>query len=248
VKLKGKVVLITGATSGIGKEIAYESHREGAHVIIHGRQEDLLKEMAKDLEERVDTICIDLLEDKTCEAFNTEVRKITTKIDSLVLNAGVAHYSPINQVKEEDFDRVFQVNVKSPYFLTQRISSFISNGGTVLFNSSVTRKKGYPGISTYSMSKAALVSLAKTLSSELVDRNIRVNVISPGIVDTDLFKKMNCSNFIGDAYVKGALVLTPMKRIGTASEVAKSFIYLMSDESSFITGTELCIDGGLAQV
>lgn len=246
--LAGKVVLVTGATSGIGKEIALQAHAQGATVILHGRNQELLDEILLSFKERMFAVCVDLLEDITCEKLSKEVLRLSPSIDFLVLNAGVFHYSPVEQALESDFDRLMQTNVKSPYFLTNKLIPHINSGGGILINSSITAKKGYPGFSAYNMTKAALQALGRTLSSELVERGISVNTVNPGIIQTPIFEKMKNSKFISNSLVERAVALTPMKRLGTCQEVAKCFIYLMSNDCTFMTGNEVDVDGGLGQV
>ncbi len=244
-KFQNKNVLITGSTSGIGKALALELDNQGAFLFLHGRDMSKLRRIYTN-KLNIKTVVSDLNSEKSWDTIVSTVKESGKKLDALILNAGEAHFSYIAETKEGDFDRIFNTNLKSSFFLLKELLPFIKDGGSIILNSSVAGKKGFPGMSLYSMTKAAQRSLVRSLSLELQPRKIRVNVVCPGIVDTELFDKMETPNFIINKVKEKFLEFTPMQRIAKPEEIIGIFMFLISEEASFITGAEFDVDGGIA--
>jgi len=247
-RLKGKRALITGGTSGIGLETARQFLSEGARVAITGRNQATLETARNDL--GGDTLIIpsdagDLADQKRVadvlgQAFG--------RLDILFVNAGIAALKPIEQWDEAAFDRSFAINVKGPYFLVQALLPIFANPASIVLNTSINAHIGMPNTSVYGAAKAALLSLARTLSGELLPRGIRVNAVSPGPISTPLYGKLGLS----EADLKTAAVSIqsqiPIGHFGKPSEIAHAIVFLASDESAFTVGSELVIDGGMSNL
>ena len=246
--LSGKTAVITGGNSGIGLATARLFVREGAKVAIIGRDSKTLDAARQELGNNVIAIKADVSSIDEVEAAAKEVEAKLGKIDILFANAGIAEFTPMDQVNEAFFDKTFDINVKGVFFTTQKFAPLMRDNGAVLFTTSVVNKKGWPGTSVYSASKAAVRSLARTLAAELQPRRIRVNAISPGPIETPIYGRMGMSPEAVKQLADGVLLQTPMHRFGSADEVAKVALFLASDQSSYLTGTEISVDGGLGQV
>lgn len=247
-RLKGKVAVITGGNSGIGLATAVRFAREGARVIITGRDQATL-DSAKELIGGA-TIALkndqgDIKEGKALAALLTE-RGIT--LDAIFLNAGVAKFAPFEQIDEDLWDQTFNVNVKGAYFAIQALSPLLNPGAAIILNGSINAHIGMPSSSVYAASKAALISFAKTLSAELVGRGIRVNVVSPGPVTTPLYGRLGLETEQLSEMAAAIQAQIPLKRFGTPDEVASAVLYLSSPDAAFIVGTELIVDGGMSQL
>lgn len=246
--LLGKVAIVTGATSGIGLETAKLFLKEGAQVVLTGRSQEKLNAVASELTgdyllvpaEASSTADSKALIAKTVEHFG--------KIDILFLNAGVFRMEPIAQLTESIYDEVHNVNVKGPLFTVHEANPYLNEGASIIFNTSVVNVKGFPAMTAYASSKAALRSITRTLAAEYGAQKIRVNAISPGPIDTPIFGKNNVPQEQISEMATNFPALVPLGRFGTPQEIAKTALFLASDASSFITGAEVPVDGGLAQV
>ncbi len=247
-KLKDKVAVITGGNSGIGLGIAEEFKRQGASIAICGRDKKTLDvaqmQLGKDaLVVQADVAClpnIDHLYKRVTERFD--------KIDILIVNAGLAIFQPLEQVDEATFDAQVDVNFKGAYFTLQKALPYLNDGASVVLISSVAQSKGIATMSVYSATKAALRSMARTLSADLTPRGIRVNVISPGPIETPIFEKLGIPPEQLDGAKEAFRQMVPLKRFGTIDEVAKATLFLASADSSFIVGEEIQVDGGLVNL
>lgn len=246
--LSGKIAVITGGNSGIGLATAKLFLKEGATVAIIGRDSKTLEAAKKELGGNLIAIKADVSSIEQVEAAAQEIKSKLGQIDILFANAGIAEFLPMEQVDEAFFNKTFDINVKGVYFTTQKFSPLLRDNGAVLFNTSVVNQKGWPGTSVYSASKAAVRSLARTLAAELVSRNIRVNAISPGPIETPIFGRMGMPPEAVKEMADSILLQSPMHRFGSADEVAKVALFLASDQSSYITGSEIGVDGGLGQL
>ena len=243
-RLKDKRALITGATSGIGLETARHFLAEGARVAITGRSLATLEAARKELGSDVVAIVSDASNAAGQKAVAEAVRQAFGGLDVLFVNAGVAELAPVEKWDEAAFDRSFAINVKGPYFLIQALLPIFANPASIVLNASVNAHIGMPNTSVYGATKAALLSLARTLSGELIARGIRVNAVSPGPVATPLYGKLGLS----DADLKGLSASVPAARFGKPGEIADAVVYLASDESAFVVGSEIQIDGGMGNL
>ena len=243
-----KTVLVTGGNSGIGLATAIQFAREGARVVITGRDQATL-DSAKELIGGA-TIALqndqgDIKAGRQLAALLTE-RGIT--LDAIFLNAGVAKFAPFEQIDEDLWDQTFNVNVKGAYFAIQALAPLLNKGAAIVLNGSINAHIGMASSSVYAASKAALISFAKTLSTELLVRGVRVNVVSPGPVSTPLYGKLGLEAEQLSEMAAGIQAQVPLKRFGTPDEVASAVLYLSSPEAGFIVGTELIVDGGMIQL
>jgi NAD(P)-dependent dehydrogenase (short-subunit alcohol dehydrogenase family) len=241
--LTNKVAVVTGGNSGIGYATAKELASKGAQVVITGRNAAAVSKAAEEL--GVTGIVSDQAKLDQIDNLVTEVKDQFGKVDILFLNAGVALFSSVATATEEHYDAIMNLNVKGVYFTVQKFLPIINDGGSIIFNTSVNAALGVPDSSVYAASKAALLSLNKVLASELASRKIRVNAISPGPVETPLYGKLGLSdeevNGFGSLLSKKIL----LNRFAKSEEIANAVRFLASDDASFITGTELTVDGGL---
>ncbi len=244
-RLANKVALITGGSSGIGLATAQDFIREGAQVIITGRSEPSLKEALALLDGQAQMLVSDAGDLRDLYALGQKVRALTPRLDIVFVNAGIGKFAPIEQVDEAHFDEQFSVNVKGLYFTVQQLLPIINPGGSVILNASVVHEVGTPGASVYSATKAAVVSLAKTLAAELLPRKIRVNVVSPGLTQTNFFANTGLSAEQVEGFAAQMLTQIPLQRVGNATEIAKAVTFLASDEASYIVGEEIKVDGGM---
>jgi NAD(P)-dependent dehydrogenase (short-subunit alcohol dehydrogenase family) len=247
-RLENKVALITGGSSGIGLATAQDFIREGARVIITGRSQSLLQEALALLNERAQTLVSNAGSIEDLFALGQKVGALTPSLDIVFVNAGIGKFAPIEQVDEAHFDEQFSVNVKGLYFTVQQLLPLINPGGSIILNASVVHEVGTPGASVYSATKAAVVSLAKTLAAELLPRKIRVNVVSPGLTQTNFFANTGLSAEQVEGFAAQMLAQIPLQRLGNATEIAKAVTFLASDEASYIVGEEIKVDGGMTTI
>lgn len=242
-KLSNKIAIVTGGNSGIGYAAAKDFKENGAKVIITGRNEQATFKAAQEL--GVTGIVSDQSDLKSIDSLVDEVKSKFGKIDVLFLNAGLAAFAPLDQASEEHYDAIMNVNVKGVYFTLQKLLPILNDGASVVLNTSINASVGMPNSSVYAASKAALLSLNRVFATELAPRKIRINAISPGPVETPLYGKLGLNQEEVDGFGKilGEKIL--LKRFGQAQEIAKSVTFLASSDASFITGTELIVDGGL---
>ena len=241
-KLEGKTAVITGGTEGIGLATARRFVEEGAYVFITGRRQKELDEAVKAIGANVSGVQGDIAQLADLDRLYQAVARVKRRIDIVFANAGVGEFVPFGAVTEEHFDRLFNINVRGTLFTVQKALPLLNDGGSIILNGSVASVKGTAAIGVYAASKAALRSFVRTWTTDLKDRRIRSNVVSPGPINTPLASRQS-------AEVIARMVSTiPMGRMGTPDEVANAALFLASDDSSFVTGIELFVDGGRAQV
>jgi NAD(P)-dependent dehydrogenase (short-subunit alcohol dehydrogenase family) len=243
-RLNGKRALITGGTSGIGLETARQFLTEGARVAITGSDLQRLEAAKEELGGDVIAIRADAGDVTGQKDIAATVIKAFGALDILFVNAGVGDFRPVEQWDEAGFDRSFAVNVKGPFFLVQALLPHFANPASIVLNTSINARIGMPNSSIYSASKAALISLARTLSGELIGRGIRVNAVSPGPVATLLHDKLGLTG----AALDGLVAQIPLGRRGSPNEIAQAVVFLASDEGAFAVGSEFVIDGGMSNL
>jgi NAD(P)-dependent dehydrogenase (short-subunit alcohol dehydrogenase family) len=247
-RLEGKVALITGGNSGIGLATARRFVNEGAYVYISGRRDTELAAAVKEIGENVTGIQGDVSNLSDLDRLFAQIKREKGKLDIVFANAGVATYAAFGQITEEHFDSIFGINVKGLLFTVQKALPLLPDGASIILNASIVASKGLPANSVYSATKAAIRSFARTWTTDLKDRRIRVNAVSPGPIDTPGLNNLVASTGAGEQRLKAISSNVPLGRLGTPDEIAKAVVFLASDESSYVTGTELFVDGGFAQV
>jgi NAD(P)-dependent dehydrogenase (short-subunit alcohol dehydrogenase family) len=247
-KLGGKIALITGGTSGIGLATAQRFVNEGAYVFITGRDQSRLDEAVKKIGSNVSGVQGDVANLKDLDRLFAQIQNEKGRLDIVFANAGIARYAPLGAIDEDHFDSIFNSNVKGLLFTVQKALALLPDGASVILNASIVGSKGLPANSVYSATKAAVRSFARTWTTDLKARHIRVNVVSPGPIDTEGLRELFGSSEVGKQRLANINNLVPMGRLGTAEEIAKAVVFLASDDSSFVTGIELFVDGGTAQV
>jgi NAD(P)-dependent dehydrogenase (short-subunit alcohol dehydrogenase family) len=248
-RLAGKVAVITGGSSGLGLATAKRFVDEGAYVFITGRRQSELDAAVKQLSGNATGIQGDIAKLSDIDKLYAAVKDKQGAFDILFANAGTGEFAPIGQITEDHFDKQFSVNVRGLLFTVQKGLPLLRDGSSIVLNASITASTGSPAFSVYSATKAAVRSFARTWSVDLKGRNIRVNAVSPGIVPTPGYNTslgMTPQNV--QEYVQGASTTIPLGRAGEPDEVAKAVLFLASDDSSYVTGIELFVDGGLAQI
>jgi NAD(P)-dependent dehydrogenase (short-subunit alcohol dehydrogenase family) len=245
-KLDGKVAVVTGGNSGIGLAAAKRFVEDGAYVFITGRRQEELDAAARYIGRNVQAIRGDVSKLVDLERIMATVKEQKGNLDVLFANAGIAEAAPFAEITEDFFDRHFDINVKGALFAVQKALPILRDGASIIFTSSVVGSKGFPGVSVYSATKAALRSLARTLTTDLKARKVRVNVVSPGTVDTPSLRGLRHLDAQGLNEQYAATI--PLGRLGRTDEIASAVSFLASDESSYVTGAELFVDGGMAQV
>jgi len=247
-KLEGKIALITGGNSGIGLATAQQFVTEGAYVFITGRREAELAAAVKQIGSNVTGVQGDVSNLGDLDRLFAQIKREKGKLDVVFANAGVAKYAPLGKITEEFFNSIFDINVKGVLFTVQKALPLLADGASIILNASIVASKGFVANSVYSASKAAIRSFARTWTADLKDRRIRVNAVSPGPIDTPGLSDLLASSETGQQRSKMISTTVPLGRLGVPNEVAKAVVFLASDDSSYITGTELFVDGGLAQV
>ncbi|SRR5258708_2982188 len=247
-KLEEKIALITGGNSGIGLATAKRFVNEGAYVFINGRREPELTAAVKEIGKNVTAVAGDVANLRDLDRLFAQIKREKGKLDILFANAGVAKYAPLGTISEELFDSIFNINVKGLLFTIQKALPLLPNGASIILNASIVASKGLSANSVYSATKAAVRSFARTWTTDLKDRRIRVNAVSPGSTDTPGLNDLWASAEVGQERLKMIPKIVPLGRLGTSDEIAKAVVFLASDDSSYITGTELFVDGGFAQV
>ncbi|MEP6876166.1 MAG: SDR family oxidoreductase [Burkholderiales bacterium] len=247
-RLTNKRALITGGTSGIGLETARQFLAEGARVAITGSSEASIDAARREFGDSVLILRSNAGVVAEQPALASAIGEAFGGLDLVFINAGVAELRPVAQWDEAAFDRTFAINLKGPYFLLQALLPLLANPSSVVLNTSVNAHIGMPNSSVYAASKAGLISLARTLSGELIGRGIRVNAISPGPISTPLYGKLGLSDDDLQKTAESIRALVPAGRFGTPNEIAKAVVFLASDESAFTVGSELLIDGGMSGI
>ena len=247
-KLKNKVAVITGGNSGIGLGIAEEFKSEGASGVISGRNAKTLSEAKDQLGPNFIPFQGDITKmDDIDKLYQTTTDKYG-KIDVLVVNAGMATFIPFDQIDESTFDSMNDLNFKGAFFTIQKALPHLNDGASIILISSVANSKGFPATTVYSATKAALRSLARTISSELLERRIRVNTLSPGPIDTPIFHRAGVPEEAVEGMKDQFTQMVPMKRLGTSREIGTAAVFLASQDSSYVVGEELQVDGGMANL
>ncbi|WP_020527612.1 SDR family oxidoreductase [Flexithrix dorotheae] len=247
-KLENKIAVITGGSTGIGLATAKTFIAQGAKVLITGRSEENLANAKKELGENVITLKSDTSKLADIERLKDYIEVSIGKIDILFLNAGIAKFFPAEALPEDTFDDLININFKGLFFTYQKLLPLLNDGASVILTTSGVNTKGLPGSSVYAATKAAVRSLARTFASEAAHRNIRVNAISPGPIETPIYDKMGMSEEELNGFAQQIQQSVPLNRFGVADEIAKAALFLAASDSSYVTGTELVADGGFTQV
>jgi NAD(P)-dependent dehydrogenase (short-subunit alcohol dehydrogenase family) len=247
-KLEGRVALITGGNSGIGLATAKRFVDEGAYVFITGRRDAELAAAVKEIGRNVTAVQGDVSNLGDLDRLFAHIEREKGRLDVVFANAGVATYAPFGKVTEEHYDSIFDINVKGLLFTVQMALPLMPDGASIILNASIVASKGLPANSVYSATKAAVRSFARTWTTDLKDRRIRVNAVSPGPIDTPGLSDLMASSGAGEQRMKMMSNSVPLGRLGTPDEIAKAVVFLASEDSSYITGIELFVDGGMAQV
>src|ERR1700716_1930024 len=243
-KLNGKIALITGGSTGIGFATAKRFVNEGAYVFITGRRESELARAVKEIGRNVTGVQGDVANLADLDRLFAQIKQEKGKLDVVFANAGGAQFAPLGKITEEQYDSVFGSNVKGLLFTVQKALPLLPDGASIILNASIVASIGLPDWSVYSATKAAVRSFARTWTTDLKDRRIRVNAVSPGFTATPPWHSIEAA----EEHMKIISSSVPLGRFGTPDEIAKAVVFLASDDSSYVTGTELFVDGGFAQV
>jgi NAD(P)-dependent dehydrogenase (short-subunit alcohol dehydrogenase family) len=246
-KLEGKIALVTGSSGGIGLATAKQFVNEGAYVFITGRREAELARAVKGIARNVTGTQGDVSNLGDLDRLFAQIKREKGRLDVVFANAGFARYAALGSITEEFYDSTFDINVKGVLFTVQKALPLMPNGASIILNASIVASKGFSSNSV-SATKAAVRSFARTWTTDLKDRRIRVNAVSPGSIDTPGLSDLLASSEVGEQRKKMISNTVPLGRFGTPDEIAKAVVFLASDDSSYITGTELFVDGGIAQV
>ncbi|AFY35961.1 MULTISPECIES: glucose 1-dehydrogenase [Nostocales] len=247
-KLSDKVALVTGGTSGIGLATAKRFVAEGAYVFITGRRQTELDAAVNEIGKNVMGIQSDVSKLADLDRLYATIKQEQGHLDVIFANAGIGEFAPLGSITEEHFDKTFNTNVKGLLFTVQKALPLMPEGASVILNASTTSIKGTPAFSVYSATKAAVRSFARNWILDLKDRQIRVNAVSPGVVPTPGYNLLGLSEEQLKAFVESQASTIPLGRVGKPDEIAKAVVFLASDDSSFVNGIELFVDGGVAQI
>ena len=247
-KLAGKIAVITGGNSGIGLATARRFVEEGAHVVITGRREKELKEAATFIGKNVTTVAGDITRLEDLDRLYAVVKEKHGHIDALFANAGWGEVAPIGTATEAHFDKTFDLNAKGTFFTVQKAIPLFKDGGSIILTTSVANVMGLPTFAAYAATKSAVRSFVRGWTVELKDRKIRVNAVSPGPIETPALEKAGLTPEQVEQAAAGFVTQVPLGRRGKPEEIAAAVAFLASDESSYITGVELAVAGGMAQV
>ncbi|MDN5214648.1 SDR family oxidoreductase [Fulvivirgaceae bacterium BMA12] len=247
-KLKNKVALITGATSGIGKATAIDFIKNGASVIVTGRFQESIDKTVVELGEQASGIVSDAGKMNDLKQLGDKVKAISPQIDVLFVNAGYGKYAPIEHIDERHYDEQFSVLVKGALFSVQQIVPLMKPGGSIILNTSIVTEIGMKNSVVYSAAKAAVQSFAKTFASEMAPKEIRVNAISPGPIETNYFNRSNLTEAEIEGVADFVLPQVPLGRFGQPSEIAKVATFLASEDASFLHGAEIFVNGGFPNI
>src|SRR5262245_13360464 len=241
-KLTGKIAVITGGSSGIGLATAQRFVAEGAYVFITGRRQVELDAAVARVGRNIRGIQGDVAQLADLDRLYETVRTEKGRLDIVFANAGGGEFAPLSSITEEHFDKTFNVNVKGTLFTVQKALPLLHDGGSIILTGSIAGVKGFPAFGVYNATKAAIRSFVRSWTSDLKDRHIRANVISPGTIDTPILAPLP------KEAIAQILSTVPMGRMGEPDEIAKAAVFLASDDSSYVTGIELFVDGGAAQI
>jgi len=247
-RLEGKVAVVSGGNSGIGLAIARRFAKEGAHVFIFGRRQEALDEAVKLIGANVTAIRADASRLEDLDRVAGAVRSTKGKVDVVVSNAALVEQVPLPEITEDHYDRTFGLNAKAPLFLVQKMLPMMGRGGSIILVASAMHYMGLANHSTYAAAKAALRSYSRTWAAEFKDSGIRANTLSPGVVDTPMLDSQATTPAEAAAIREGYAKYTPMLRLAQPEELANAALFLASDESSFMTGSDMVVDGGVSNV
>ena len=247
-KLDGKIALVTGGNGGIGLATAKRFVAEGAFVFITGRRQRELAAAVREIGDNVEGVQGDVSNLADLDRLFGQIRREKGRLDIVFANAGIARYAPLGEISESLYEEIFDVNVKGLLFTVQKALPLLADGASIILNASIVGSKGLPENSVYSATKAAVRSFARTWTTDLKQRRIRVNAISPGTIDTPGLNNLLASSEVGEQRRKLISSIVPLGRFGTPDEIAKAGVFLASDDSSYVAGVELFVDGGFAQV
>ena len=245
-RFQGKIAVVTGGNSGIGLGVARAYAREGAQVAITGRNQKTLETAAKEIGDGTLAIQSNAAKVAEIEAAMNKIKERFGRIDALFVNAGIAKFVPLADVTEDFFDETINVNLKGVFFTVQKAIPLMPKGSAIVLNASINAHLGMPGTTVYGATKAAVLNLTKTLSADLLEKGIRVNAISPGPITSSLLDRNGMSQGKLQETKDWIQSQVPIKRFGTADEIAAGVLYLTAPESAFVVGSELIIDGGMA--
>ncbi len=247
-RLAGKTAVITGGTTGIGLETARQFIHQGAKVLITGSKSDRVESALAELGGAAQGVVANVLDLAALDDMAGKAKAAFGHVDILMANAGLGFFAPVEEVREEDFDSQFDVNVKGVFFTVQKILPLMGQGGSIILTSSAVNAKGVGTGTLYFATKAAVRSLARTLAAELGPRGIRVNALSPGIVRTHFASKVNVPEDAFEGFIKMVASQAPLGREGTTQDMANAAVFLASDEAAYITADDLVVDGGWMNV
>ena len=247
-RLNDKVAVVTGGSSGIGLATAKLFAAEGAFVFITGRRQDELDSAAAEIGRSAIGIRGDIADPADLDRLFARIKTDKGRIDVLFANAGLGDLLPLGAITEASFDKTFDVNVKGTLFTVQKALPLMPKGSSIVLNASMVSIKGMPAFSVYAASKAALRSFARSWIVDLKDRQIRVNVVSPGTVPTPGYDQLGLTKEQMVGFIASQAAVIPLGRVGVPDEIAKAVLFLASEESSFVNGIELFVDGGMAQI
>jgi NAD(P)-dependent dehydrogenase (short-subunit alcohol dehydrogenase family) len=247
-KLEGKIALITGGSTGIGFATAQRFVQEGAHVYITGRRQPELDAAEKTIGTQVTAVRADASSLADLDRLFAQIKQEKGRLDVVFANAGGGSFAPLGSITEEQFDQTFNTNVKGLLFTVQKALPLIPDGGSIILNASIVSIKGMPSFSVYSATKAAVRSFARSWTSDLKDRKIRVNVISPGPIETPAVAGLMKTEEERQGLYAQLTSMVPLGRMGQPDEIAKAAVFLASDDASYVAGIELFVDGGSAQI